>query len=195
MSVFRMRPLRRHEAVVVLFATLIWGMKIANAETDPLQSLVQTSARRLQVAHKVALAKWYSGVRVEDPSREEEVIQIAVTDGLATGLESSQVAEFFKAQIEANKLIQYCLLADWRRDGRAPALSTADLVKEIRPELDVIEKRLIEELKQSAAARSTTTCPAQVAKAVGEYLNSRSLKIDSLEGVALDRAMASACIR
>jgi chorismate mutase len=195
MSIFQFKPAQPRDGIVLLFVTLICGMKIASAATDPMRSLVQTSAQRLQIARKVALAKWYSGARVEDPSREEEVIQKAVTDGKSMGLESAQVEEFFKAQIEANKLIQYSLLANWRRDGRAPGHAAADLAKEIRPQLDDIEKQLIQELKQSAAARSTTTCPVDVAKGVGEYLDSHRVKANSREGVALDRAMASTCIR
>lgn len=187
--------MQRRDGFLVLFATLIWGMKVASAATDPIQSLVQTSAQRLQIAEKVALAKWYSGAPVEDASREAEVIQKAVNDGKSMGLESTEVEEFFKAQIEANKLIQYSLLADWQREGRAPGRAPVDLVKEIRPQLDEIEKRLIQELKQSAAARSARTCSVDVAKAVGEYLDSHNLKPDSREGVALDRAMSSACVR
>ncbi|WP_260315442.1 chorismate mutase [Silvibacterium bohemicum] len=187
--------MRRRDGVLVLFATLIWGMKTASAATDSIRSLVQTSAQRLQIAEKVALAKWYSGASVEDASREVEVIQKAVKDGTNAGLESAQVERFFKAQIEANKLIQYSLLAEWQRQGQAPEQAGANLVKEIRPQLDEIEKQLIEELKQSAAARSAKTCPSDVAKAVAEYLDSRNLKTDSREGAALDRAMGSACIR
>ena len=188
--------MQRHERFLTLFTLLTWGMRVAGGETDnPLRPLVETSAQRLQIAEKVALAKWYSGARVEDTSREAEVIQKAVKDSESMGLESTQVEEFFKAQIEANKLIQYSLLADWQREGRGPEHARVDLVKEIRPQLDEIEKRLIQELKQSVAARSAKTCPANVAKAVGEYLDSRNLKTDSRVGVALDRAMAAACIR
>jgi chorismate mutase len=86
---------------------LIWGMKVASAATDPMRSLVETSAQRLQIAEKVVLAKWYSGAQVEDASREAEVIQKAVNDGKSIGLDPIEVEEFFKAQIEANKLIQY----------------------------------------------------------------------------------------
>ena len=195
MSIGPVRSRHRCAGILVLFAAWVGGMKLANAATDPLRSLVQISAQRLQIARQVALEKWYSGARVEDPSREAEVLQNAAKDGENVGLESTQVEEFFKAQIEANKLIQYSLLADWRRDGRAPGHAAADLVKEIRPQLDEIEKRLIQELKQSAVARSVTTCPVDVAKAVGEYLDSRSVKVDSLEGAALDRALSAACIR
>ena len=195
MSIDPVRPRYRCAGILILFLAWIGGMKLANAATDPMKSLVQISAQRLQIARKVALEKWYSGAPVEDPSREAEVLQNAAKDGKSMGLEPNQVEEFFKAQIEANKLIQYSLLADWRRDGRAPAHAAADLVKEIRPQLDEIEKRLIQELKQSAVARSATTCPVEVAKATGAYLDSRSMKVDSLEGAALDRALAATCIR
>jgi chorismate mutase len=62
--------MQRRERFLTLFALLIWGMRTANAETDnPLRPLVEASAQRLQIAEKVALAKWYSGARVEDASR------------------------------------------------------------------------------------------------------------------------------
>ena len=188
--------MQRRDRVLVLFATLIWGLKSTrSAAIDPIKSLVETSAQRLWLGEKVALAKWYSGARVEDATREAEVIQKAVQDGKSMGLETTQVEEFFRAQIEANKLIQYSLFADWQREGRAPGHAPVDLVREIRPQLDEIETRLIQELKQSATVRAAKTCPVDVAKAVGKYLDSRNLQTDSREGVALDRAMASVCIR
>lgn len=195
MSIDPVRLRHRFAGIPVLFAMWIGGLTPASAAADPIGSLVQISAQRLQIARQVAVEKWYSGARVEDPTREAQVLQSAAKDGMSLRLESSAVEEFFKAQIEANKLIQYSLLAEWRRDGQAPRHAAADLVKEIRPQLDEIEKRLIQQLKQSAVARSAATCPVDVAKAVGEYLDSRSVKADSLEGVALDRAMATACER
>jgi chorismate mutase len=84
-----------------LFALLIWAMGIANAEPgNSLQSLVETSAERLVIAEKVALAKWDSGAAVEDVSREAQIIQAEVKDGDAMGLDSTQVEGFFRAQFE-----------------------------------------------------------------------------------------------
>jgi chorismate mutase len=102
-------------ALAVMLASALTG-----AETDPLQSLVETSARRLDIARQVALAKWDDGAAVEDAPREAKVIANAVKDGSAVGLEPASVERFFRAQIEANKIVQYSLLADWRRSGRAP---------------------------------------------------------------------------
>lgn len=51
---------------------------------------------------------------IEDASHEAQIIQSEVKDGNAMGLDSVQVENFFQAQFEANKLIQYSLLADWQ---------------------------------------------------------------------------------
>lgn len=181
---------------LALSALLIWGMRVATGETDPtLQPLVEASAQRLTMAQKVALAKWDSVAAVEDIAREALVIQAAVKEGSAIGLDSSQVEAFFRAQIEANKLIQYSLLADWLRAGGAPEHASLDLVKDVRPQLDEIEKRLIAELSVTVTARSAKSCHLDVATAVGKYLDAHKLQADSRDAVALDRAMAATCIR
>jgi chorismate mutase len=182
--------------LLALLALLIWGMRGISGETDdPLPSLVETSAQRLLIAEKVALAKWDSGATVEDPPREAQIIQTAVKEGNAMGLDSTQIEGFFRAQFEANKLVQYSFLADWQREDRTPVHAPVDLAKEIRPRLDEIEKRLIAELSGTVAARSAKTCHLDVAKAVGEYLDAHKLKADLRDAVALDRPMASTCTR
>ena len=158
-----------------------------------LQPLVETSARRLVIAKQVALAKWDSGAAVEDAPRETKVITDAVKDGEAMGLQAASIENFFRAQIEANKLVQYSLLADWRRSGKAPAHTPINLVATIRPQLDQVQTALIEELKDTAAARASTTCPADVAKAVGKYVSDHKHDVGPLEAMALDRAMAATC--
>ena len=64
---------------------------------------------------------------VEDTSREDYVIASATKSGQSRGLDQTLVSNFFKAQIEANKLVQYSLLAEWRREGRAPGHTPVDL--------------------------------------------------------------------
>jgi chorismate mutase len=88
--------------------------------TDHLHRLVEMSARRLAIAEQIALAKWDSGTPVEDASREAQVIASAVKAGESRGLDQATVSSFFRAQIEASKLVQYSLLAEWRRLGKAP---------------------------------------------------------------------------
>jgi chorismate mutase len=85
------------------------------------------------------------------------------------------------------------LLADWRRSGKAPAHTPINLVATVRPQLDQVQKTLIEELKDTAAVRESTTCPVDVAKAVGKYVSDHKHGVGSLEAMALDRAMAATC--
>src|SRR5215469_16406494 len=112
---------------------------------DPLQQLVEISAQRLTLAKQVALAKWDSGMPVEDMMREEQVIADVRSRGANMGLDIGDVSDFFQAQIEANKLVQYSLLAQWHRAGKAPDHTPVDLASKIRPELDEVDKTLIAE--------------------------------------------------
>ena len=155
---------KRKLAMVIAFATI--GISAARGQDaiDRLHPLVETSARRLHIAEQVALAKWDSGAAVEDLPREAQVIRDAVRDGVSRGLDPTSISNFFKAQIEANKIIQYSLLADWRRSGRAPTHAPIDLVATVRPELDYVQTSLLAELADTVAIRASTTCRADVCK-------------------------------
>jgi chorismate mutase len=191
---WRTMQINKRKLVMVIALTII-GPGAARGQTaiDRLQSLAETSARRLLIAQQVALAKWDSGAAVEDFPREAQVITGAVKDGVSRGLDPTSVSNFFKAQIEANKVIQYSLLADWRRAGRAPAHSPIDLVATIRPELDHLQASLIAELADTVAIRASTTCRADVAKAIGKYVLVQKHEVGPLQSIALDRALAASC--
>src|ERR1700754_5143083 len=92
----------------------------AQTAVDQLQPIVETSARRLNLAREVAFAKWDNGAAVEDPPREQRVIASAVAEGKIDGLDPEVVSNFFRAQIEANKVVQSSLLSTWHKEGRAP---------------------------------------------------------------------------
>src|SRR4030081_3006353 len=109
-----------HLEKLAIVAAVAIGGSAAHAQNavDQLQPLVQTTAHRLMIGEQVALAKWDSGKAVEDAPREAQVILSAMKDGAAKGLDEASVSNFFKAQIEANKFVQYALLADWYRAGK-----------------------------------------------------------------------------
>ena len=157
---------------------------------DRLQPLVETSARRLVLAKQVALAKWDSRAPVEDPTREALVITAAAKEGELNGLNRTFVSNFFAAQIEANKVVQYSLLAAWHRVGGAPKHRPVSLT-DIRPQFDQMEAALIAELVETEDIRMSASCQETTAKAVANYLAHRPL--GSLLAVALDRAMEANC--
>jgi chorismate mutase len=160
---------------------------------DKLLPLVETSAQRLVLAEQVALAKWDTGMPVEDAPREAQVIASAIRAGESRGLDQAAVSDFFRAQLEANKLVQYSLLAEWRRLGKAPDHSPVNLASTIRPELDQVQTALIAELAETSGVRASASCRTDVAKAVGKYVSAHQNSVTPLETIALDRATAAAC--
>jgi chorismate mutase len=182
-------------ALAMTIAFTMIGTNAARGQDaiDRLRPLVETSARRLLIAEQVALAKWDSGAAVEDSPREAQVIRDVLRDSSSRGLDPISISNFFKAQIEANKIIQYSLLADWRRSGRAPAHAPMNLATTIRPELDRLQTALIAELADTVAIRASTTCRANVAKATGKYVLEHKHEAGPLKSIALDRALAASC--
>ncbi|TWB56589.1 chorismate mutase [Nitrospirillum viridazoti] len=190
---------RRHLLAWVALGMAVIGMASVGraappADTaDSLRAVVEASADRLALAHQVALSKWDSGAAVEDGGREAVVIMNAVSQGEGQGLERIWVASVFRAQIEANKLVQYGLIADWGRSGAAPDHAPIDLVRDVRPQLDTAQKALMAALPGVAPLRTRKTCRAEVAAAVNDYLYRRQLPAGTLDAIALDRAMVGVC--
>jgi len=160
---------------------------------DPLQQLVEISAQRLSLAKQVALAKWDSGMPVEDMMREEQVIADVRSRGANMGLDIGDVSGFFQAQIEANKLVQYSLLAQWHRAGKAPVHKPVSLDDTTRRALGELETPLLAGLAKTRDLRASPSCDAKVAKEVGKYVSAHKDKLTQVEAIALDRAMGQTC--
>ena len=155
--------------------------------------LVDASAHRIEVARQVAFAKWDSHRPVEDRQREDEVISAAVAQGEARGLDREFVARFFQAQIDANKFVQYALLSEWRRLGSAPRHPQFDLSRTIRPELDTIQSRLIDELVVVRNLRRSPSCKPDLSSAIDSYL-AQHHDFTPVEAAALQHSLAPVCL-
>ena len=155
--------------------------------------LVDASAHRIEIARQVAFAKWDSHRAIEDQRREAEIISAAVAQGEARGLDREFVARFFQAQIDANKLVQYVLLSDWRRLGSAPQHPQIDLSRTIRPELDTIQSQLIDELVLIRNLRRSRSCGSGLSSAIASYL-AQHQDFTPVEGAALRHSLAPVCL-
>ncbi|HCT08250.1 MULTISPECIES: chorismate mutase [unclassified Pseudomonas] len=171
----------------LLFA-LLFASASAHAAPPTLDPLLNSIAERLQIAEQVALSKWDSHKPVEDKTREQEVIASAATQAPSYKLSPAAAEQFFSAQIEANKLVQYTLLSDWQFQGKAPDDPRPDLVKQIRPRLDELQKRLLQQLADFTPQRTDPQCPQWLAQAVHEPLN------EPMQQLAMIRATAELCI-
>jgi chorismate mutase len=177
--------------VMMAMASLCDGR--AQTAGGQLQSLVEISAHRLNLAQEVAFAKWDNGTAVEDPPREQHVIASAVAEGKTEGLDPMVVSGFFRAQIEANKVVQSSLLSSWHKAGKAPDHQSKDLTTTLRPQLDAIQKQLIEELVSTAPVRASASCRLDLASAVSGYLATHQLNPTDVQATALKQSLAAFC--
>lgn len=141
---------------------------IPRAEQQQLDHLLTLIDQRLNVAAMVAQSKWNSGAPINDPVREQKIL-----DDLTASMSASNVQEtlfmrrFFQAQFDAGKIIQLDLHAQWRRQQRGRFIDPPDLARDIRPELDRLTPLLIDALHQAL--------PLLRQASVQQYLQQRSL--------------------
>ncbi|MCX2901282.1 chorismate mutase [Pseudomonas mandelii] len=178
-----------------LLSVAMLGLFICEAQAaasspapDSLQPLLVTMNERLNIADQVALSKWDTRQPTQDTARETQVIANARKQALERKLDPDEVAELIAAQIEASKLVQYGLLAHWQAAGKAPDRPRPDLSTQVRPRLDQLQVRLLNEYSAFARYRTDPNCPAWLATA-----RSRLIK-DTLHGQALIRATGDLCI-
>lgn len=155
---------------------------------DSLQPLLVTMNERLNIGDLVALTKWDSGKPIQDSAREAQVIANARKMAVDRQLDPDEVAELISAQIEASKLVQYGLIAQWQAAGKAPDTPRPDLAGQIRPQLDELQNRLLQQYADFAAYRKDPNCPSWLGKA-----RARLIK-DQLHGQALIRATGELCV-
>jgi chorismate mutase len=173
-------------------AAIIPSEAQSGGKTSQWTLLIEAVSVRLTIADQVALIKWDTGTPIEDLRREQSVIAAAVRSAAAHRLSGTYAAAFFADQIEANKLIQYGLLVNWRRSGSAPQVPRADLQTTIRPELDALDTRLLQALSAVAPLRSAPDCVSALARSAHTYAIEHDF--DALHTVALDRALARVCM-
>ncbi|QXI28894.1 chorismate mutase [Pseudomonas vanderleydeniana] len=183
-------PLNKRLASLLLASCLSTS---ALAATPPapnsLAPLLQTISERLTIANQVALTKWDSGKPVEDSPREQQVIANAREQAQAYQLKPEEVGQFVAAQIEANKLVQYALLAKWHNSGKAPVIARPDLVTQIRPVMDQLQVKLLQQYAAFTPYRQDPNCLAWLTQA------RRDLASDSIHDLALVRAVGELCQR
>ncbi|WLH33599.1 chorismate mutase [Pseudomonas sp. FP2196] len=156
---------------------------------DALKPLLETLNERLNIGDLVALTKWDSGKPIQDSPREAQVIANARTLAAERKLDPEDVAQLIAAQMEANKLVQYGLLAQWQAAGAAPATQRPDLGKQIRPRLDELQTRLLAQYADFLPYRHDPNCPVWLAKARSDVAH------DALHELALVRATGELCVR
>ncbi|MBX9402947.1 gamma subclass chorismate mutase AroQ [Lysobacter sp. BMK333-48F3] len=153
-----------------------------------LERLAELSAQRLQLADRVAASKRRSGKPVEDAARESDQLQRLGEAAVARGLPREAATGFFRAQFEANKLIQYRLLGEPpRRDEAAADLDA------IRAQLNRLNEQLLDALGPGLGEATGADCTARSRQA--RERAARRQRLDELHRIALSRAFGDLCRR
>lgn len=181
--------MRTEVAAIALALAACSGAVAAKQPTLPaLTRLAELSAQRLLLADTVAASKRQSGKPVEDAARESEQLERLGAQAAAHGLTQAQATAFFKAQMEANKLIQYRLLAEPRFVHRASA--AVDLGP-VRERLDRINVELLDTLAPAVREAQGEGCVVRADRA--QRLAARRHRLDALHRTALVRAFGDLC--
>lgn len=133
-------------------------------DVDDLDRLLQLMRQRLTLMHDVAKAKWNAGAGqpILAPERERQVLDRVVERGRTQGLDPHFVQAFFRAQIEAARIVQQADFDRWKVSGQKPFADAKSLAA-LRQRIDRLNIELLDVLAEvgprlsTAAMRQTLT--------------------------------------
>lgn len=156
-----------------------------------LTPLTDLFAHRLLLADEVAAAKYGTDKPIDDPVREQQILDDVAVRATALGLDPEEVKAVFRDQIEANKLVQRGLYARWDAHPEERPTERPDLVKEVRPQLDRITTGLLGALKDTRWLRTSPSCAPRLG--VAAVRSAYGQELDALHVEGLVRALPSVC--
>jgi len=156
-----------------------------------LDGLTELVIRRIEVGDEVAASKYFSGKPVEDPVREQQIIDSVRQSAVQLGIDPDSTADFFRAQIEASKVVQRGLLARWAADPSSAPTSGPDL-DAVRQELDELTTGLLTELVRVDHVRRTGVA-CDISLLVATTAGAIEHHFDRLHRQALATGVATVC--
>lgn len=171
-------------------AAPVWPAAAARSPYGELRPLAVLSAERLATGDLVAAAKWGTGSPIDDPAREQEVLDTVADQARRLGADPAATVRVFRDQIEANKVVQRGLYRRWDADPAQAPTERPDL-QEVRKEINRINGALVRALAGSPRARSAPYCAPLLTAAAVRVHQQRNL--DALHTAALARSLRSVC--
>ncbi|MFF4566937.1 chorismate mutase [Streptomyces sp. NPDC001435] len=166
--------------------------RITAAVADPaaLRPIADLSAERLATADLVAAAKWGTDSPIDDPAREQQVLDSVAAQAQQLGADPDEARRIFRDQIEANKIVQRALFRRWT-DHPDQAPTTRPDLSVIRKEINRINTALVQALADTATDRSAVMCVPELVLAALQVHHEKGL--DHLHTKALARSLRSVC--
>lgn len=155
-----------------------------------LDAIAEVSAQRALIADDVAAAKFGADKPIEDPVREQQILDDVRARATAEGIDPDVAVQVFRDHIEASKDVQHVLIAYWTAHPESAPMQRPDL-GEIRTQLDAITTQLLDDLRDTARVRHSPACPGY--RIAAEVHVRQHDHLDGLHTRALARSLASIC--
>ncbi|MFD9903310.1 chorismate mutase [Streptomyces sp. NPDC059063] len=155
-----------------------------------LHAVAALSAERLATADLVAAAKYGTGSPIDDPAREQQVLDTVARLAREAGGDPEATVRIFRDQIEANKVVQRALHRRWDADPSTAPTERPDLGR-VREVINRINGDLVRAIAASAPARGAPHCSGTLTAAVVHVRHEQ--RLDALHAPALVRAVRSVC--
>jgi chorismate mutase len=155
-----------------------------------LYPVAALAAERLATADLVAAAKWGTDSPIDDPAREQEVLDSVAAQAQQAGADPDEVRRIFRDQIEANKLVQRGLFKRWTAHPSEAPTTKPDL-NVVRQRINRITTDLVQALAVSTPERAVPSCRPELTLAVVRV--GYESHPDLLHTTALVRSLPSVC--
>ncbi len=176
-------------AALSALATLLAPAAAAQPDTT-LVDLVDAAARRLQVADPIAANKFHTGGPIQDPVREQQVLDGVSAEAVSLNLDPNYVTTVFRDQIDATVAIEYSRLAQWTFDPAAAPAEAPDLASS-RGVIDALNREMVTRMADEWAKLHSPTCPAEHDRAKATVVRER--RLDPLYVQGIDFATRNYC--
>jgi chorismate mutase len=180
--------LKTCSSLMLIALTLIAPYASATDAPASLAPLIDTIKERLYIADKLAIYKLHKNLPVADRGREDSIIASAKLEGATHEIPTEETRQLFLAQIEAGKMVQYALLAEWQSLGHVPDKPAESLAGILRPQLSQLQTRLLQTYAEFASSRHDPACLGWIKQARERQI------LDPIHDFALVRAVGELCV-
>jgi chorismate mutase len=155
-----------------------------------LSGLTGAISDRLALADTVAASKWVSGAPIDDPVREQVVLDSVSQLAVERGLDPMYVRTVFRDQIEASKTVQRGLFFVWSLPGQTPPPGSPDLGP-VRTAINELNVEIVDNLAAQRTLLAGPACYAAIFASTAHTIGADHL--DPLHVTGLIQAQFSVC--
>ncbi|MFJ7209286.1 chorismate mutase [Streptomyces sp. NPDC098789] len=156
-----------------------------------MRTIVRLASERVKTADVVAAAKWGTRQPIDDPDREQAVLDGVTAQAAKRGVDEAAVRRIFEDQIAANKAVQVALHAQWQARPAERPTHRLDLATQVRPVLDRVDGQLLTAIQQVQHLLSAPGCEVALSREIAAAARAQGL--DALHRSGLDQALAHTC--